>query len=472
MQYTTNQTEEFMVKEGKDVAQLFSPFFEETTCIHQENTYVTQNKKYISKIQIFHKNKQKTYTFLHFLPKNCSFLQEKSFIKAYHKAHLYLALKKFFHASFAWGALTGIHPTMVVRKLIQQGFSKQKIVHQLHSVYGVSHKKIEMLFQIIKTQGALQVPANHVHLYIHIPFCPSKCMYCSFLAEELCTQKHALQKYILYIKQDILNALWVIKQQNLTLQSIYIGGGTPTTLSAKQLEDVLSILPNNIPEFTVEAGRPDTITKEKLEVLKNYGVTRICINPQTMHNQTLQTIGRWHTAEQIKEAVQLAQPFGFEINTDLIAGLPNETEAMFASTLQQVLALKPHQITVHTLSVKKGSPLEKLQPTPTHTKRMVTRAYAYLTKHHYKPYYIYKQKNMFDHQENIGYTKTKPCLFNVHTMEECASVIACGAGAISKKVALETGKIERLAQPKDITLYQNRFEELMQKRAEFFNKKL
>lgn len=472
MQYTTNQTEEFMVKEGRDTLQLFSPFLQENSQVHQENFYNNTTHVFTSKIAILHKNKQKTYAFSHILPKNCSFLQEKSFCKAYHKAHLYKALTKFFHTRHAWGCLTGIHPTMVVRKLMDQGFSKRKIIHQLHSVYGVSKQKINLLFRIIKTQGNLLVPKNHVHLYIHIPFCPSKCLYCSFLAEELSTRQQDLQKYVWYIKQDILNALWVISQQNLSIQSIYIGGGTPTSFSAEQLESILSILPNNVPEFTVEAGRPDTITLEKLEVLKKYGVTRICINPQTMHNATLKTIGRWHSVEQIEQAMKLAKPFSFEINMDLIAGLPGETQAMFQSTLKQVLALQPQQVTVHTLSVKKGSALEKLQPTPTHTQHMVTYAYNYLTKKHFQPYYVYKQKNMFENQENIGYTKTKPCLFNIHTMEECASIMACGAGAISKRVDISSGKIERFAQPKDLRLYEERFEELMQKRAEFFNKTL
>jgi oxygen-independent coproporphyrinogen-3 oxidase len=277
---------------------------------------------------------------------------------------------------------------------------------------------------------------------------------------------------------DYLDAL--IKEINATkkmifdnafvLRTIYIGGGTPTVLTAEQLDLLLSNLNYPVSEFTVECGRPDTITQEKLEVLKKHGVTRISINPQTFNDSTLKKIGRKHTVKDVINAYKIALPFEFNVNMDLIAGLGGESLRAFKKSVDTAIELAPDNITVHTLSIKNGSQImqngEKNDSDA--TEKMVEYASTTLSQNGYKPYYLYRQKNQCGGQENVGYFREKVCLFNVDSMEESLSILACGANAISKRIYHYENKIERFANVKDINEYINRIDEMIDKKKKLY----
>ena len=263
----------------------------------------------------------------------------------------------------------------------------------------------------------------------------------------------------------------MIKRSGKKIYSIYVGGGTPTALPDDCFEKVLSALPSGV-EFTCEAGRPDTITREKAEIMKKNGVTRVCVNPQSLCDQTLEKIGRKHTCADFFAAYELIKSYEFDINVDLIAGLCDETESMFLSSVEKIALLRPDNVTVHTLSIKNGSALknEGSEVKNSDVEKMVDDAYALLTKAGYSPYYLYRQKNMLGNLENIGYSLPgKICANNVTTMEETLSVVACGAGAISKRI-FPKGRIERLANLRDASLYIEQESQRLQKKLEFFEK--
>ena len=264
----------------------------------------------------------------------------------------------------------------------------------------------------------------------------------------------------------------MIIKKHYIINSIYIGGGTPTSLSAEQLDMLLSYINYNVKEFTVECGRPDTITEEKLQVLKKHNVTRISINPQTFCNKTLKDIGRNHTSKDILEAYKIALKYNFVINMDLIAGLGNETLTTFKKSINKAIEYSPDNITVHTLSIKRGSDLKtnggdisKISE----VEKMIAYSHEILSNNGYKPYYLYKQKNMLGNLENIGYYRENMCVFNVDSMEEFATIIACGANAISKRYYYLDNKIERFANLKNINEYINRIDEMIEKKQQLFN---
>ena len=276
----------------------------------------------------------------------------------------------------------------------------------------------------------------------------------------------ALIKEINATKQMIFDNAFV-------LRTIYIGGGTPTVLTAEQLDLLLSNLNYPVSEFTVECGRPDTITQEKLEVLKKHGVTRISINPQTFNDSTLKRIGRKHTVKDVINAYKIALPLDFNVNMDLIAGLSGESLRSFKKSIDTAIELAPDNITVHTLSIKNGSQImqngEKADSDV--TEKMVKYASETLSKNGYKPYYLYRQKNQSGGQENVGYFREKVCLFNVDSMEETLSVLACGANAISKRIYNLDNRIERFANVKDIREYISRIDEMIAKKQNLFSQK-
>ena len=281
-----------------------------------------------------------------------------------------------------------------------------------------------------------------------------------------------VEPYIQALIKEIDATKEMIKSKNYLINSIYIGGGTPTSLTADQLDLILNHIDYNVKEFTVECRRPDTITEDKLQVLKNHGVTRISINPQTFCNKTLQQIGRNHTSKDILEAYKMALKYGFDINMDLIAGLGTETLSTFKKSINKALDFAPENITVHTLSIKRGSNLKENGGDTSSIKnvmKMIDYSHKSLTDAGYKPYYLYKQKNMIGNLENIGYFKdNKLCVFNVDSMEEFASIIACGANAISKRYYYIDNKIERFANLKNIQEYISRIDEMIAKKNDLF----
>ena len=397
-------------------------------------------------------------------------------IKKFSKINLYEALSSFYNKTFEWGALTGVRPTKVAYKLLESGVSQVFLKEKLMEVYKLSENKAKLIVEIIKNQKSIIKNDNLIDVYVNIPICPTRCKYCSFISAEYNAVKDIVCDYLSALKKEISAVKEIIKQKNYIVRSVYVGGGTPSVLSPEELESLLCELNFNVSEFTVECGRPDTISREKLEVLKKYGVTRICVNPQTFVEKTLKLIGRKHTVKDVISAYALAVEFGFDVNIDLIAGLEGETFSNFKKSINYAIEMAPQNITVHTLALKRGSNLfdekEDAKNNLDHeleVKKMIDFAQARLLLEGYKPYYIYRQKHTPLGLENVGFAqKGKTCLFNIDSMEDTCSVIACGANAVSKRVFHLENRIERNDNVKFITDYISRIDEMIERKKELF----
>ncbi|MCL2861410.1 MAG: coproporphyrinogen dehydrogenase HemZ [Firmicutes bacterium] len=392
------------------------------------------------------------------------------------KTTLYKVLSKYFNETLPWGALTGIRPTKLVYDALDGGKSVDEAKEFLIKNYFVSEDKAALTCEIVQNQKPYllsnEEKNNFVNLYIHIPFCPSRCNYCSFVTLETKKFSHLIELYFEKLITELKHDLSLIKFQNKKIYSVYIGGGTPSCLPLPMIKKLLSYLTFDC-EITFEAGRSDTITKELLEVLKEGGVTRICLNPQTLSDDTLKKIGRVHTAKDFFDAYDLIKKRNFTINCDLIYGI-DETEKDFQNTLEKIIELKPHNITVHTLSSKKGSKASqesKKSDSVWESNINVRYITNQLEENNYHPYYLYRQKEQLSNLDNIGYSLKKyECINNISVMEELLSVMAIGAGAISKQIfhKKDNTQIERFANLRDVQLYINRFDEILKKKGEFF----
>ncbi|MBE7082233.1 MAG: coproporphyrinogen dehydrogenase HemZ [Clostridiales bacterium] len=398
-------------------------------------------------------------------------LERKRYTKREVKKALYEMLSKKFNKSLPWGCLTGIRPTKVAYELIENGIDKYFVKEELIKNFYVSEDKAKLVDRTIKNQICIIKNEKLVDLYVNIPFCPTKCSYCSFISSEYCKVEKIIPDYINALVKEIRATKQLLQDNFYIVKSIYVGGGTPTVLSADDLEKVISELTFGVEEFTVECGRPDTITKEKLDVLKKYGVTRISINPQTFVDATLKRIDRKHTSKDVIEAYKLALPYEFSVNMDLIAGLPGESLKGFKKSIQTVLELFPDNITIHTLALKRGSELASKDYKNENelTEKMVSYAQQMMFENDYKPYYMYKLKNQNAGLENVGFYRDQVCVFNIDSMEETASIFACGANAISKRVYFDENRIERQANVKFAKDYIERIDEMIQKKRELFN---
>jgi len=385
-------------------------------------------------------------------------------------------MKKKFELTKHWGYQVGIRPIKEATKLMRGGKSDDEIRAHYLEKYQTSTEIADLVLNVAKAEKPIIDAANPrgVSFYINIPFCPSRCLYCSFSSRQSDGSRHLIPEYLRALHMEIAASLDIVKRNNQTIETIYLGGGTPTVLDAAQLDELLSKLPNipNLKEFTVEAGRPDTITREKLEILKRYGVTRISINPQTMNDETLAAVGRKHTSGEIRSAVALARECGFgNINMDIIAGLPGETFEMFERTIDEVLALSPENITVHTMCVKRTSDLnldgnlKNYDLTVTETvERMIQFSRETLMQRGFLPYYLYRQKHILGDLENVGYAKVGfEGIYNVHMMSEIQTIIACGASSVTKFVST-SGKIERIFNVKEAIDYINRVNEMIERK--------
>ncbi len=397
-------------------------------------------------------------------------LEKKRYVKHAVKKELYLLLSKKFNRVLPWGCLTGIRPTKIGYELLESGVDKYFVKEALISDFCVTPEKARLVDRIIKNQTCIIKNDNLVDLYINIPFCPSKCSYCSFISAEYKAVEKLIPSYIDALIKEIRATKKIIVDKAYIVKTIYVGGGTPTVLSAEQLEQILQELTFGVNEFTVECGRPDTITKEKLDILKKYGVTRISINPQTFVESTLKRIGRNHSTKDVLEAYKLAIDYDFSINMDLIAGLPGESFRGFKKTINTVLELYPDNITIHTLALKKGSLLVENATSNENevTEKMVQFGQSELIANGYKPYYMYKLKNQNAGLENVGFFREKMCIFNIDSMEETASILACGANAISKRIYFLENRIERQANVKFATDYISRIDEMIEKKRQLF----
>ncbi|MBQ3219114.1 MAG: coproporphyrinogen dehydrogenase HemZ [Clostridia bacterium] len=393
-------------------------------------------------------------------------IERKRLIKRYAKLSVYKALSKNTGQELPWGALTGIRPT----KLAYQQMKKSGEFEEFFiDTMKVSGKKTELTKSVINAQnGIYEKNDENTDFFVFIPFCPSRCRYCSFISADIKSARKHVDDYVETLVDEIRYSKQFIKK----LRSIYVGGGTPASLSDEQLDKILSAIDeiNNGVEFTVEAGRPDCITESKLAILKKHKVTRICINPQTFSNKTLELIGRKHTADDVVEKYNLAKS-DFLVNMDLIAGLDGEAIEDFKSSIDKAIELSPDNITVHTLCIKRGSYLaeNKKRLSGADVEKMVEYAHAELKKAGFEPYYLYRQKYMAGNLENVGYAKpNKACIYNVDVMEEISQNVACGANAISKRVYNGGERIERYASPKDVVTYLQKIEQIKAQKRKLF----
>ncbi len=395
---------------------------------------------------------------------------------------LFLCARKIRNKILPWGTITGIRPSKSIRQMLEDGRTDAEIFDFFKTFYAISDKKFDLALNVAKNELDVirRNEKDDIALYIGIPFCPSRCLYCSFVSTDLSHSQKYVDPYINLLVKEIEYAAHLIEKNNKKVKSIYIGGGTPTSITAEQTDKILSALKENIDlshitEFCVEAGRPDTITEEKLLVLKRYGVDRISINPQSMNEKTLKLIGRSHTPVQIENAFTLARKAGFNnINADVIAALPGESLEDFVYTLNEIEKFSPENITVHTMSIKRGSALHQSLSGYDLTDRKTAEAMLDYSQKFMKntgrvPYYMYRQKNMMGNLENVGYSKSGYfSAYNINIMEEVLSILALGAGGSGKVVSADLERIERVFNFKGPAEYISRFDEILQKKDEFF----
>ncbi|OPJ56776.1 coproporphyrinogen dehydrogenase HemZ [Alkalithermobacter paradoxus] len=394
------------------------------------------------------------------------------------KKSMFEVLKKEYNTNVPWGILTGVRPTKIVHELLDHNKKDTEIKNILIERYKLEENKADLVIDVAKVERKFVYPhdENKISLYVSIPFCPTRCVYCSFPSNELRQKSDIKKEYIKALIREIEGVSSIVSKLGKQIQTIYIGGGTPTTLDENELKILLDSLYNNfdlryLEEFTVEAGRPDTINIEKLRVLKERNVTRISINPQTMNDITLVNIGRNHNVDDIIKAFNMARSVGFDnINMDIILGLPDETLDMVENTLSEISKLSPESLTVHTMAVKRASKLkENIDDYDlSHYDDIVnmidiSRKYAH--KMNLYPYYMYRQKHMIGNLENIGYSKKGyECIYNIQIMEEKQTILALGAGATSKIVYLDENRIERVPNVKDVQSYIERVEEMIKRK--------
>jgi len=412
------------------------------------------------------------------LDQSLSEFEQRRIIKNCIKLLLYDVLEDLTGRSLEWGSLTGIRPTKIVHGLMDEGFEEEKILNILYDDYRVSSEKASLLIDIAKVQRPF-FEENHpkkISVYINIPICTTKCLFCSFPSATIERCSHLIDDYIMALEKEIKIMAQVAKEKGIEVETVYIGGGTPTSLNIFQLEKVLSAIQKywgfqNWKEYTVEGGRPDTMDKEKLRLLKDHNVTRISINPQTMNNKTLEAIGRNHRAEEIVHCFNMAREIGFDsINMDVIVGLPGEGIKEAHHTMGVIKELCPDNFTVHTLAVKRASKLKdnlddyKFAPTDIAV-HMMDIFYQGAISMGMRPYYLYRQKYMLGNMENIGFAiPSKESIYNMQIMEDQQTIWAFGAAAISKFCYPSEGRIERAPNVKNIDEYINRVDEMIERK--------
>ena len=390
------------------------------------------------------------------------------------KYALYNVLVKLTGRTLPWGNLTGIRPAKLAMGMIESGMKNTEIAQEMRERYLVSAKKTALAITIANRERALLQDIDYEHgysLYVGIPFCPTTCLYCSFTSYPISKWKGRTGLYLEALFKEL--EYTAEKMKGRPLDTIYFGGGTPTSLPAEDIDAILCKLEQlfdtkNALEFTVEAGRPDSITEEKLKVLASHGISRISINPQTMNQKTLDLIGRRHTVENVKEKFHIARELGFDnINMDLIMGLPGEDLDDVKHTLEEIEALKPDSLTVHSLAIKRAARLNmfkeeyadiKINNTP----EMIALSEACARRMGMEPYYLYRQKNMAGNFENVGYSLPgKACIYNILIMEEMQTIAACGAGTTTKVVFPSENRRERCENVKEVEQYISRIDEMI-----------
>lgn len=402
-------------------------------------------------------------------------------------AHVYLKLLQNWTGIIQkWGILTGIRPTKLLHRKLQEGIPQEIAHQQLKEDYLITDEKINLMQQIVDRQLAI-VPdlyslQKEVSIYIGIPFCPTKCAYCTFPAYAINGRQGSVDSFLGGLHYEIKKIGEWLKAKGVRITTVYYGGGTPTSITAEEMdmlyEEMYTSFPEveKIREITVEAGRPDTITSEKLEVLKKWKIDRISINPQSYTQETLKAIGRHHTVTETIDKYHLAREMGMNnINMDLIIGLPGEGIAEFTHSLAETEKLMPESLTVHTLSFKRASEMTRNKDKykvagREEVEQMMNLATEWTDSHGYVPYYLYRQKNILGNLENVGYAfPNQESIYNIMIMEEQQTIIGLGCGAASKFIDPETGKITQFANPKDPKTYNESFEAYTEEKIKILN---
>lgn len=407
------------------------------------------------------------------------------------KAVVYQAFARKTEKVLPWGILTGIRPAKIPLQMFLNGKGKQEVFETLCKEYLLVDAKAQLALDVALKEYELIKDYEHTqgyNLYIGIPFCPSICQYCSFSSYDYITYKDKVESYLAALEKELIYVAKRAKEENKKLHTIYVGGGTPTSLNEQQLKRLMDMIHCYLPvndevEFTVEAGRPDSINREKLQILKDADVSRISINPQTMKQHTLDLLGRRHSVEQVKEVFYLAREVGFDnINMDLIVGLPEEDEVDFAKTMMQIHELDPDSVTVHTLVIKRASRMRREQmeqhadmyPEDTLIPVLQRASGEMLRDYGYEPYYMYRQKNKAGtsrntNQENVAYAKPgRECLYNIFIMEELETIVALGSGASTKYVIHGENRMERIENVKSVDDYISRIDEMIERKEKLW----
>ena len=407
---------------------------------------------------------------------NATRIDEKNAVKRL----VYKALVARTGHTLVWGDLTGIRPTKIPRKMLDEGKSDSEILSYMKDTYLVGDEKANLSLDIAKREINILKPLRDkgYSIYLGIPFCPTTCLYCSFTSNPIAMWRGRVSEYLNALKKEI--DFTATARAGQIIDTVYIGGGTPTTLSAAELDDLLSYMEekldlSNLLEFTVEAGRADSITVDKLEVLHRHHVTRISVNPQTMNQKTLDLIGRRHTVEDVVRAFNDARAAGFDnINMDIILGLPGEGTEEVTHTIDEIVKLRPDSLTVHSLAIKRGSRLyewilDKGYATMVNTDLTMEIAAEGAKRLDMKPYYLYRQKNMAGNFENTGYAREGAYgIYNILIMEELEPIVAMGPGSVSKVITRD-GKLVRSDNVKDIAEYINRIDEMIDRKRDLFS---
>ena len=397
----------------------------------------------------------------------CDEIEFKRLERRFGKLGLYAVLSELYKEDMPWGALTGIRPTKMAYTEKEAGRPFRPLFEKMR----VKEENIALVEEVLRAQeGIYEKKDGNTDFFVSIPFCPTTCSYCSFITAPIDKTRGFLPDYLDCLEREIFAAAPLTGN----LRSVYIGGGTPLVLESEALERVLKAVERvrtNGCEYTVEAGRPDVFTEEKLRLLKEYGVTRICVNPQSFSDKTLERIGRRHTAAELYRAFDMAAKFGFDVNADLIAGLTDETYEEFVFSVNEAVRTGAANITVHCLSLKSGAKLKEecsyLENPP--VSDMVAASREILRAAGYVPYYMYRQKYQTGNNENVGWTKAgKACVYNIDIMEETADNLAVGANAVSKRVYNLQNRIERFASQKDLKTYIGKIDEIIARKNKFF----
>lgn len=456
-----------------DLMELVRPFESRTDVDLTLDVDYTRQKNAI-RISIssdYFDNFAKNYTF----PINSrDELERKRKEKRFLKIAIYRTLSFLTGVDLPYGCLTGIRPTKLFLEIQNDFEDYGKSAREVFlKDYNVSEGKVKLVEKIVNVQTPIRNKSSKEYdMFVFIPFCPTRCAYCSFVSLPIDKQKKLVEPYVECLIRELEQTKELIRSKKLKIRALYVGGGTPTSIGAEALDRVLEHCHFGAKEFTVEAGRPDTINEDVVKVLEKHGVTRISVNPQTFNDKTLEVIGRRHSSAQTYNAYMLVKD-KFDVNMDLIACLPNETFEDFKRSVDIAVALNPANVTVHTLYMKKGSALKQCGYDNTDfdtASKMVDYAYSKLTESGYEPYYMYRQKYTSGNLENVGYAKpNKACIYNVDIMEEDTSIIANGANAISKKWNKKQNLITRCANYKEPLEYVKHIDEMLSRQHEFWS---